>query len=70
MLPSPNFYTDWKTWAQALTRVLEQNEAGYLRVLSTKMPPAEVNTGKIVFVEDLGVLKGSNGTVWKTITWV
>jgi hypothetical protein len=62
-------YADWRDWAKMLLQVLAQQESAILRVVSTRMPPAAKNPGMIVLVTDLAVLKASNGTIWKTITW-
>jgi len=69
IIPSPNQYTDWKDWANNLTNALRSADDGPVKVNSTKMPPAAANKGLIVYVMDLAVLKASNGTTWKTITW-
>lgn len=79
LLPSVEFYGDWKTWAAALIRALRSNEPGegglYFKLKSytvATLPAAGVaGTGALVYVSNEAggaVPAFSDGTNWRRVT--
>lgn len=79
LLPSVEFYNDWKSWARALLNNLRSNEPGEgdvhfrLKVYTlANLPDADVvGAGTLVYVSDEAggaVPAFSDGTDWRRVT--
>ena len=70
ILPKPEMYPDWQSWANSVVQQLENTEPEVQdRAVSTKFPAAEAkfNLGRIVYTVDQSLLKYSNGVSWQTL---
>lgn len=71
ILPKPEMYPDWQSWANSVVQQLENTEPEVQdRAVSTKFPAAEAkfNLGRIVYTVDQKLLKYSDGAAWQTLT--
>lgn len=74
LLPQPELYSDWKVWAAALARALQDDAEITIRVKSyavANLPsPARVKRGTVVYVPDEvggATLAFSDGVDWRRV---